>query len=330
MSQTATEIAREGKKTSLSPKTVFLFIKGFISLGLLVYLFYKADLRQFSRTLYAAQPLYILATGLLYMVCQYLSSYRWQVLLRAHNVSVSVNRLFSFYLVGMFFNNFLPTSVGGDVVKGYDLYRLSGKGKESITTIFLERYTGLAAIILIGLIALIIGYPYFQDPVVSILLIGTAVGFIAGTLMVANRYVKILCLKMTRRLHIPKVGRAISGVYETFGRYKNHKGIFLYSIWVSFGVQILNILVYILLAHALGIAIPWGYFFLFFPIVTVSTMLPLSFNGIGMREGMMVYLFSRIGVPPAQALGLSLTWFFIVICISLLGGLIFTIRKETG
>jgi uncharacterized protein (TIRG00374 family) len=262
------------------------------------------------------------------MGCQYLSSYRWQILLKAHDISVSVNRLFSFYLVGMFFNNFLPTSVGGDVVKGFDLYRHSGKGKVAITTVFLERYTGLAAIIVIGLVTLTMGYTYFSDPMVTILLSCIAVIFFCGTLAVVNRFVKTLCITILRRFKMTKTEKIISALYETFGRYKIHKRLLLYAIVLSFIIQSLNILVYILLANGLGINVPWPYFFLFFPIITIISMLPVSFNGLGMREGMFIYLLGKIDVPSAHALSLSLSWFFIVTCISLFGGLDFITRKK--
>jgi uncharacterized protein (TIRG00374 family) len=159
------------------------------------------------------------------------------------------------------------------------------------------------------------------------MMIGMTGAFIFGTLVVANRYIQMVFLRMARRRGFTKLGRSLSRLYDTFGRYRNHKQIFLNAIWLSFGIQLLNIIVYILLAKELGISVHWGYFFLFFPIVTVIAMLPLSFNGLGMREGMMVFLFAKAGVPASQALALSLTWFFLVTVISLLGGLIFALRR---
>jgi hypothetical protein len=162
----------------------------------------------------------------------------------------------------------------------------------------------------------------------AVLIIGMTAAFAGGTLAVANRYVKVMFLKTARRRGLAKLGRSLSSLYDTFARYRDRKKIFFYAVYLSFGIQLLNILVYILLAEALGISIPWGYFFLFFPIVTVIAMLPISFNGLGMREGMFVYLFSKIGLPSAQALSLSLTWYFIITGISLVGGIIFALRRS--
>ncbi len=214
------------------------------------------------------------------------------------------------------------------MIKGFDLYRHSGKGKESITTVFLERYTGLVAIIIIGLTALAIGHPYLPDPVITIFMVAIATGFAGGTLIVTNYHMKALCLRISQKFKMGKVDKSILGLYETFRRYRSNKRAFLYAVFLSFCIQLLNILVYILLADSLGINAHWGYFFLFFPIVTVISMLPISFNGLGMREGLFIYLFSKIEIPSAQAFSLSLSWFFIVTCISLLGGLIFMVRKK--
>jgi hypothetical protein len=224
----------------------------------------------------------------------------------------------------MFFNNFLPSSIGGDAIKGYDLYRYSQKGKESFTTVFLERYTGLAALLLIGLISLVF---ISSLPDVKISILGISTIFIVGTIVVANSRVKNLIFKLVSKLKITKLEKVVFEVYETFGKYKNHKSSFLNAVFLSIIIQVMNIVVYIILSNALNIKVPWGYFFLFFPIITVISMLPISINGLGIREGVNVYLFTQVGVANSQALSLSLSWFLMVMVISLLGGFVFVFRK---
>lgn len=309
-------------------KRILILLKVVVSISLLIYLFWDIDLNQFFQILYGAKLHLVFAAAFLYLGSQYLSAYRWQVLLIAQEISVSVHKLFSFYLVGMFFNNFLPTSMGGDAIKGIDLYRYSGKGGAAIATVFLERYAGIVAMTIIGLLSLIVGYVYrIPDQTTALLLVGMGTAIAGGTLTIANRHVKVFCLKTARRFGLLRAEKIATEIYEAFVRYKVHKRLFLYAILLSFGIQSLNIFVYILLSEAIGLSVPWGYFFLFYPIVTVVAMLPLSFNGLGMREGMMVYLFSKVGVLLPQILGLSLAWFFSVTIISFLGGLVFVLRK---
>jgi hypothetical protein len=245
----------------------------------------------------------------------------------AHDITVSTLRLFSFYLVGMFFNNFLPSSIGGDAVKGYDLYRYSKKGKESFTTVFLERYTDLAALLLIGLVSLIFIYSLLENSLVKILILGMTATFIAGTISVTNSRVKNLTINLASKLKIAKLKKAIFEIYETFGKYKNHRSSFRNAILLSIIIQVMNIVVYIILSSALGITVSWAYFFLFFPIITIMSMLPISINGLGVREGINVYLFAQVGVAHSKALSLSISWFLKVTAISFLGSFVFMFRK---
>ncbi|MFQ5900223.1 MAG: lysylphosphatidylglycerol synthase transmembrane domain-containing protein [Thermodesulfobacteriota bacterium] len=311
----------------LNRKTGVFLIKVLVSISLLVFLFWKTDMDLFLKTASSLDIRLFITAAILYIGCQYVSSFRWKVLLLAHNITVSTPRLFSFYLVGMFFNNFLPGSIGGDVVKGYDFYRHSRRGKESATTVFLERYVGLVALFIIGLTALVFLYPLLEDPIIVILMLSIFIVFIIGTIVVVNSSVKNLTINIVNRFKITKLEKAISGIYETVGRYNNHKNSVFNAFLLSVIIQLMNIVVYITLSDALNIIVPWGHFFLFFPIITIISMLPISLNGLGVREGINIYLFSQVGVESPQALTLSLTWFFMVIFISVPGGIIFAFRK---
>ncbi len=312
----------------LNKKKTFFLIKLLISISLLTFLLKRTGLDLFLQTLASINLELFLLCAMLYIGTQYLSSFRWKVLLMAHNITVSTLRLFSFYLVGMFFNNFLPSSIGGDAVKGYDLYRYSKKGKESVTTVVLERYTGLAALLLIGLVSLIFIYSLPEYSLAKILILGMTAIFIAGTIVVTNSRVKNLTINIVSKLKIAKLKKTIFEIYETFGNYKNHRSSFRNAVLLSIIIQVMNIVVYIILSSALDITVPWAYYFLFFPITTIMSMLPISINGLGIREGINVYLFAQVGVTSPQALSLSLSWFLMVTAISLLGGFVFMFRKQ--
>ncbi len=312
----------------LNKKKTFFLIKLLISISLLTFLLKRTGLDLFLQTLASINLELFLLSAMLYIGTQYLSSFRWKVLLIPHKINISTPRLFSLYLVGMFFNNFLPSSVGGDVVRGYYLYRYSGKAKESVTTIFLERYTGLAALLLIGLVSLIFTYSLLESPLVNILILGMSTTFIVGTIIVANSRVKNLILNLAGKFKITKLERVIVEIYETFRKYKNHKNSFCNAFLLSIIIQVMNVFVYIILSNALDITVPWGYFFFFFPIITVTSMLPISINGLGIREGITVYLLAQVGVAPPHALSLSLSWFLMVTAISLLGSTVFVFRKQ--
>ncbi len=309
-------------------KTTFLLIKFIISICLLIYLFRRTDIKLFYQSFLSVHPGLFLFSAILYIGCQYLSSFRWKVLLTAHKITVSTPKLFSFYLVGMFFNNFMPTSIGGDVVKGYDLYKHTQKGKESITTVFLERYTGIIALLLIGLLSLIFIHSILHNYLVATLMLGMTLAFILGTIMITNRFIKKLSINIASKFKIKKLEKVITEIYETFGRYKHHKDSFINAILLSIIIQVMNVFVYVALSYSLDIKVPLGLFFLFIPVITLISMMPISVNGLGVREATNVYLFAQVGVGSSHALSLSLSWFFMVSVISLLGGFIFIFRKQ--
>ena len=107
----------------------------------------------------------------LFIIAQTISTYRWKMLLHTERMNIHFYNLIAYYFIGMFFNLFMPTLVGGDVVRGYYLYKKSNKGSESVASIFVERLSGFFALMVIGLLSLIIGYSYINDkPIIVILL----------------------------------------------------------------------------------------------------------------------------------------------------------------
>jgi len=318
------------ERLHMTKQIVVFLIKLLVSISLLGLLLWMTDLGKLLSLAGSISPTFFVWSLVLYLICQYLSSYRWQVLLVPLDVQVSLNRLFSLYLIGMFFNNFLPSSVGGDVVKGYGLYAHSRRGKETVTTVFLERYMGLVGLIAILVISAALGYPYFKDKMIVLLTAGITLAFVCLTALVANRHAESVAVEICRKVGLTKVQETVEGLYQTFSRYKAKTRLLSYAVVVSVAIQLLNIAVYYLLALALHLDISLGYFFLFFPLITIMSMAPFSINGLGVRETVTVYLFGKIGIDATAALTLSLTWFFMVTLISLSGAALFVALRNKG
>ena len=312
----------------MTKQTVIFLIKLLVSISLLGLLLWMADLGKLLSLAGSISPTFFVWSLVLYLICQYLSSHRWQVLLVPLDVRVSVNRLFSLYLIGMFFNNFLPSSMGGDVVKGYGLYTHLKKGKETTASIVLERYVGLAALVAILLVSVLLSYPTLKDEMIVLLTVGISLAFGLLTAVVANRHTENLTVVICKKMGLTKIQEIVRDLFQTFGCYKTRTFLLFYTIVVSIVIQILNIAVYYLLSLALHVNIPLGYFFLFFPLITIVSMLPFSINGLGVREAITIYLFAKIGIDTTTAITLSLTWFFMVTLISLSGALLFVTLKN--
>jgi uncharacterized protein (TIRG00374 family) len=295
-------------------------VKILISGAIMYFLLRNMDLQAFWQTFSSVQPLAVVFVAFLIMFNQSVSSYRWSVILKK-DMDVSYLRLLSIYFVGMFFNNFLPTMVGGDIVKGYYLYKYSRKGDVALASIFMDRYSGFAALMVITAIALIPGYALISGtalPGFFALLIG---GFTAMSLVIWVGPLHAGAMRMANKVHFYGINKKIDTFYRVLMSYKRHGDILVKAFICSLVVQCGVMIGYYVLGRGLGMDIPLAYYFLFIPLTTAISMLPISLSGLGIREGAFVFLFAMAGATKEQALTLSLMWFAIGVIVSIIGGI---------
>jgi len=302
-----------------------LLLKLSISLSLLALLLWKTDREALFSMLTSMNPTLFLAALLLYLFGQLLSTYRWQLLLWAEEIWIPFWKLALFYLEGMFFNLFFPTVIGGDLVKGHRIYHYTEGEEASLASILIDRLVGLSALLSIALAALLGSSS--RDPTVAWPILGFAGAFFLGVGGMFSRRIGSLLLPSLRRLPASRVWEQLGAFYRSLQRYRGHRTALGKAFGLSLFLQTLYIYTYYLVARALGFSISLGIFFLLVPLVIAISMIPISIGGLGVREGAMIYLFGKVGVDPAGALGLSLTVFFLNILSSLPGGVIFALWK---
>ena len=266
----------------------------------------------------------------LMLVIHMIAAYRWHIFAKTDNPQVPVSKLFSFYLVGLFFNNFLPTAVGGDVVRSFDLYKYSGRGKAAVVSVLIERFAGMTAQVFVALIAVLIGYSYFKEPLIFWLVCGFSLSYLLFLVVFLNQRMMTWFIGFLSRLGLTKVQHLLSETYELFMRYQSSRLAMIQAMVLSLSIVMVSVFTFYLLSISLHLSVPFGYFVLFLPIITIVSMIPITLGGLGVREGIGVFLFSTIGVPPSDAFGLSLAWSLLLILISLLGGMIFAFRRTKG
>jgi glycosyltransferase 2 family protein len=311
-----------------SPKSLlWLLLKVTISTVLLGYLFYQTDQEDLFGYIKSVPWWFILLAWFYYAVCQWVSAYRWQMFLSVKHIQVPLKSLFSFYMVGMFLNNFLPGAVGGDVVKAADLYRLTKQGNFAISSVFLERFTGLVGLTIIGVFATILCFRSIESLVVMASVVCTALFLFSVTLVLWCEPLMLWVIRISDWLLPAVVGKKFASLYEALHSYKQHPKVMYKAVALSVVLQLMFALYYGLFAWQLGIDVDLAYFVLFLPAITLITMLPLSIGGLGVREALMVVLFAQVGVGSAEILSISLTVHVVNIGLSLFGGLIFALRK---
>ena len=306
----------------MTPKTRQLllnFARILISVGLMAWVISRAGLDKLLANIRTAdvRP-YALAIGLA-LVGILLRAVRWQILLNAVNAKVPFRRLVYLYFVGAFFNAFLPTGFGGDVVRVLEF----GKGATSAQaagTAVVDRLTGFIVLFWLALIALPIG-ANLLPPATTLLIALLAGGVTLGSaLLFEGRLLRWITARFPRSLSLAGdawLGRTY-GVITACG-WRAITG----ALGVSAVFNIMMNAAGLLVARAFRMDVSVWTLFLFVPVATAALLVPISISGLGVREGIFVTLFAQVGVAGSQAVAFSLTWYSLDFAMALVGGVIY-------
>lgn len=310
-------------------KVLSVFLRISISIILLIFLFRQVDKKSLFNIIRGANPWLLLSSFLVFCLTYIISLYRWEMLLKAVHVHLSIKRIIISFSGGLFFNLFLPSTIGGDLVRSFDLARHTNKPKEVVATVLLDRISGYAGLVCVAVSALILGYRLIQDKTV-IMIIGliTAV-LILILLVIFNNF---LFAKVNKFLHSPagnKLRIAIRDTHQEMYYFRHHKLILLLNLIYSILIQLSAPLSFYLAALALGIRTEAIYFFVFFPLVGAITLLPISIGGLGLRDATTIYFFSKVGMAKNLAFAISITVFFFTLIIGAIGGIIYVFTLHT-
>jgi glycosyltransferase 2 family protein len=311
-----------------------LLIKVAISGTLLAVLFWRVDRPAFLASLGSLSVPFLLGCVALYVLGYVVSVFRWQLLLRAEGIRLSTWRLGLVYFEGAFFNLFLPTLIGGDIVRGYFIYRMTRGHDASIASILVDRLCGFAALMVIAVSALALARGRFDDPQVTVAIATVAACFACLMVVLLNRTLTSRASSVLGMVGLARFQAKLQGLVDAIRRYRQHRRALVQALALSAFLQALIIVTYYFIGVALNLGVPLVYFFLFVPLITALAMLPVSVAGLGVREGGVIYFFAKVGVDPATALGMSLVWFSLTLVVSCLGGLAFLVdtheKKRLG
>lgn len=268
-----------------------------------------------------------LAVALLGVVVR---AYRWQVLLSALEIKVPLGQLTAIYFIGFLFTNVLPTGFGGDPIRMYELSRYTHQTAESAGTVIADRFFGLIVLQAMAVVALAFGYQLVEPWMIAFTVL-LFVGSLAAVWLLLNRRLwqslgeRLKPLASLGQKQSPILSKGLKRFYESLHGY-NITAVGK-TLGVSLVFNILLITMNYLLGLSLGARISTWYYFLFVPITSIVTLLPISFAGLGVREGAYVFLFTQAGMPRQTALSLSLLVYVISIFTpGLIGGIIYVLK----
>jgi glycosyltransferase 2 family protein len=279
---------------------IIIIAKIVISVTLLYYIITKIGFSNIISSVKQANLFLLCITAGLYFLILFCTALRLKLLLP---VPLTLKTLFSLSAIGSFFNMYVPSGVGGDIVKLYYLTRKQEQSTHEIsavtalTVIVLEKYLGLGSIFMMGIVAYPFNIRYINEQLrwIWIFPVGFTLFFIfTGFLL----YFRIGMRK-----------KFLSGFYDCVDYYRRRKIVMFKAFLYSLAILTITVVYMYSIARGLNLDIPLLYLFFITPVIHLVMMFPLTFAGLGVREGAFVILLKAVGVSPSFAVSLSLISF---------------------
>ncbi|PIR43565.1 hypothetical protein COV24_01950 [candidate division WWE3 bacterium CG10_big_fil_rev_8_21_14_0_10_32_10] len=293
-----------------SSKYLKTFLRIGISLVLIIILIKTQDVLKIKLALFSFKFLYLLIAFVLLLIGTFVSSLRWKEILATSDSNISVKYLFVLYLKGYFYNNFLPTQMGGDVYKSISLGSKIKNQPLALFSVFMDRFSGLVVLLVLTLFG-----------------VGSVMGQ-SGFLLA------IVVFIMGLILYYPVLG-VVAKKIKFFQNFKKGSDLFLKDkkrgllvLCYSLLVQVFSFSIPVVLFWGFNIALPLKSIIAFLPIASLSLLVP-SFNGFGTQETVYAYLFSNVGVTSEVSIAVSLLIHSVRILMSLLGWVFILLNINT-
>jgi glycosyltransferase 2 family protein len=299
-----------------------------VSAALLYFVLRSIDLAAFwdrVRSMHAGWL--VLALGV-YAAQQMIGVWRWHRLLRAQHVEVPPRILAESIWVSMFFNNFLPSNIGGDVVRIADTAPAAGSKTLATTVVLVDRALGLAALVLVAAVgAFLAGLFGLPVPGARWLWLASAAGLAAAVSVIAIPNLVSHLLAPVRALNRPWLTERAQRLEDAVLRFRKAPAALAGAFGAAIVVQITIVAFYLLTAQGLSVPLPTLLGAVLIPVSLAVQMAPISINGFGVREAVFAFFFRRFGLPADAAVALSLVSTGMVMGLSLVGGLLFARRR---
>lgn len=297
-----------------------------VSTLLLVWILSRSNLAEiFEAAKDAYVPLLLLAY-LFNFVGVVITSVRWRGLLAAQGVEAPTTFLLKSVLVGMFFNNFLPSTVGGDAMRAYDSYRFARSGS-AVTSVIVDRMLGLLVLSVFALVSV----PFApeltnQVPMLRFWIVGGALGLVGLAWSVFFTPLYDVLGGVLARLPAG-LARTAGRAFASFGAYRGQRAALARAFGWSVLLQANVVIHYILLARALGFTVPAHHFFLIVPLALYIMMVPVTVNGIGLRENVFALFLAAYGIGNASAVAYAWFAYLGTLILGLVGSAVYVLRR---
>ena len=300
-----------------------------VSLLLLGYLLRTTDLQALIDRIRQGDLLLLVLAVVLYGGMIMLSTWRWRTLISAQGYDASLRELSASYLVATFFNNFLPSNIGGDLIRVRDSSRLTGSKTTSLAIIAVDRILGFAALYALAAGAFLVGGSAVRHLAgARVVLLGLSLLFATLAFLYFREGTARAVMAGSGLARIRWARERFEVVQEAVHEYRRNFRAVLAAFGASLMLQTLFIYYYFAIARSLRIPLSLTACFLMVPLCTLVQTIPISFNGWGIRESVFVLYFSQVGLARDSALAFSLLGAGLVVLLSLSGAVVWTSRAR--
>jgi uncharacterized protein (TIRG00374 family) len=308
-------------------RLLFLVLRVAASALLLAALLWTADLAQLS-VLFSSVRFWPLFIALCAWFCHLLLlTERWRRLLLAQDIRLPYSRLLVYYMISFFFNNFLPAGLGMDVTRTVYVAREEKRGSEVFASVLTERILGMVGILIFAFAALMFYLNRPEGRIFALLVLGIMLITALVVLLFLRRGLLPGVRKRVASIQFLRLGDRMKRFYEAVQLYRKRRRSVLWAICISVFVQGFLVVINYAAGLSLGFRLPLYSHLVYVPVISIIAIIPISINGIGVREWGYVFLFGLVGLSNGEALSLSLLFFAVGVVGSLSGGIAFLVRR---
>jgi glycosyltransferase 2 family protein len=305
-----------------------------VTIAVLYWVYHDPNRRaQMAEAIRNAQYRWVVIGILAYGVVEVSAAIRWHVLLKVQKIHLTVPRLAGLFLIGMFYNQFLPGGTGGDIIKSYFLLKETPDKKAgALLAVVFDRLVGLVALVAITGTLIALRYDFLSQTTETrqllwflLFLLGSSILFLVSTFIISG-------FNLFRWLPEKFPGREklieISAAYHL---YAHHWRATLVAFGASVVAHLATFATFLCAAYALGAAVPLLDFFAVMPVERTISALPISFAGIGIREKILQIMLNGLcGVPEAKAILIGSLSFLIILVCCIPGAVVYLFYKPSG
>jgi glycosyltransferase 2 family protein len=311
------------KKRYASAGTI---LKAGISLVLLAIILLKLDWSKAAALICNSDPIWWFVALLITLGAVVISAYKWQLILESQRVKIAIPKLVSSYFIGLFLNNFLPTSMGGDVFRAYDVARISGETPKAVASVITERVLAMATLAVSAVAGLLFDFTMTGRFTWMVVLFCLA----CGVLLWASLDIRWIghLTRLLSFINTDSIRLKVEEAKWALQRPIRDRQTLFSVLLLSLVFQAAVIAVHLAVFKALRIDADLIFLMIFVPLVSAVSMLPVSINGIGVHQGTSIVLYGAVGISATQATAQSLGFMLVVTLSSLPGSLLLILRKS--